>query len=166
MSQTTVNEPHGSAVVYRSVCHIVPAPGRLKMVTVPLEADAVPMGVHGAIAKHYKLTDGMYTPHAATLDYVVGATGGCLMGTLSGALTARQIATGDGRLTAETIGEIENEEGVLVIKRIIMRVMLRAPESQRATAERVIDVYAPTCPVYRSLCNAIDITTEIQFEAV
>jgi hypothetical protein len=33
-------------------------------------------------------------------------------------------------------------------------------------AERVIDEYAPTCPVYRSLCNAIDITTEIQFEAV
>ena len=164
MDETIVKDP--PAVVYRSVCRITPAPGRLKMVHVPLEADAVPMGVHGAIAEHYKLSDGQYAPHASTLDYVVGATGGCLMGTLNAALSAKQIATGDGRLTAETIGEIENEEGVLVIKRIIMRVTLRAPEAQRAAAEGVINVYASKCPTYRSLCNAIAITTELQFDAV
>ena len=110
-------------IVYRSVTQIDPAPGKLKMVRLSQEAAPVPMGVHGAIAEHYGLAEHSYVPHASTLDYIVGATGGCLMGTLNTALLARHIVTGDGRLTGEATGEIENIDGVLVIRRIRMRVV-------------------------------------------
>jgi uncharacterized OsmC-like protein len=165
MSHVAATEPN-AAIVYRSVTQIDPAPGKLKMVRLPQEAAPVPMGVHGAIAEHYRLAEGSYEPHASTLDYIVGATGGCLMGTLNTALMARQIATGDGRLTGEAIGEIENLDGVLVIRRIRMRVTLRAPEAQRDAAERAVEVYATKCPVYRSLCDAIAITTELDFQSL
>jgi len=153
-------------VVYRSEVRVETAPGGIKMVHLPVESEPVPMGMHGAIARHYKLPDGAYTPRASTLDYVVGATAGCLMGTLNRALLARKIDTSDGRLEAKAVGELESEDGVLVIRRIRMLVRLRAEESQREAAERVIAVYATACPVYRSLYKAIDISTELDFRPV
>jgi uncharacterized OsmC-like protein len=122
--------------------------------------------MHGPIARHYKVPEGAYTPRASTLDYVVGATAGCLLGTLNRALQARKIDTSAGRLEAQAVGELEVEDGVLVIRRIRMQVRLRAEESQRDTAERVVAVYAPACPVYRSLHRAIDISTELDFQPV
>jgi len=71
----------------------------------------------------------------------------------------------DGRLSAAVRGEIESEDGVLVIKRIHVRYHLRAPEDARETVERVHGFHADHCPVYRSLCAAIDITTELELEA-
>ena len=59
---------------------------------------------------------------------------------------------------------MELEGKVLVVKRIHLRLRLRAPESARATAERVHGVFAESCPVYRSLRAAIAITTELVFE--
>ena len=62
------------------------------------------------------------------------------------------------------MGEVELEDdGVLVIKRIHVRMQLRAPAAQRATAERAHGVYAVKCPVYRSLKGSIAITTELDF---
>jgi uncharacterized OsmC-like protein len=63
------------------------------------------------------------------------------------------------------VGEIEKEDGVLVIKRIHVKLKLKASEEHRATAERVHGMYAERCPVYRSLVGAIAITTELVFEA-
>ncbi len=63
------------------------------------------------------------------------------------------------------MGEIEKEEGVLVIKRIHVRMNLKAPAGERETAERVHGFYQDRCPVYRSLRAAIAITTELVFEA-
>ena len=54
---------------------------------------------------------------------------------------------------------------MLVIKRIHVRLRLQAPEEARAAAERVHGFYADKCPVYRSLKDAIDITTELVFES-
>jgi uncharacterized OsmC-like protein len=153
-------------VVYRSEVRVEAKPGAIKMVHLPAESEPVPMGMHGAIARHYKMADGAFTPRASTLDYVVGATAGCLMGTLNRALLARKIDTSDGRLEAKAVGELESEDGVLVIRRIRMQVRLRAEESQRETAERAIAVYATACPVYRSLYKAIDISTELDFQPV
>lgn len=65
---------------------------------------------------------------------------------------------------AEARGEIEKEDGVLVIKRISVRYHLRAPEQARATAERVHAMHHPFCPVYRTLSGCIDVTTEIEIE--
>lgn len=85
-----------------------------------------------------------------------------MMGTFAGALEARQVDASGGRLIAEVRGEIESEDGVLVIKRIHVALQLRAPEDARATVERVHGIYAQKCPVYRSLYKAIDITSSYE----
>ncbi len=164
MSETAVRSESHPEVIYRSEVQIEARPGGLKLVSLPAETEPVPMGMHGAIAAHYKLAEGTYTPHASTLDYVVGATAGCLAGTLGRALAASKIPVGDGRLKVEAIGELESDEGVLFIRRIRVVAHLQAEASQRAAAEQVIAVYAPKCPVYRSLYKAIDITTTLDFQ--
>ena len=67
---------------------------------------------------------------------------------------------------SETVGEVELEDHVLVIRRIHVVLKLKAEESQRETAIRVHGFYADKCPVYRTLKPAIAITTELLFEAL
>jgi hypothetical protein len=69
-----------------------------------------------------------------------------MLGTFGGALEARQIDAGQGRLTADVTGEVETEDGVLVIRRIHVAMRLMAPEQVRETVERVHGVYAMRCP--------------------
>ena len=85
-----------------------------------------------------------------------------MLGTLAGALDARQINAKDGRLTAEVRGEIESDDGVLVIRRVHVRFRLRAPESVRETVDRVHGVYQEKCPVYRTLRPAMQITSSCE----
>ena len=82
-----------------------------------------------------------------------------MLGTFGGALEARQIDASDGKLTADVTGEIETEDGVLVIKRIHVAMRLAAPEETRATVERVHGMYAMRCPLYRTLHNAIALSS-------
>ena len=83
-----------------------------------------------------------------------------MLGTFAGALDARQIDAKHGRLIAEVRGEVEStDDGVLVIRRVHVRFLLKAAESVRDTVERVHSVYKEKCPVYRSLRPAFDITS-------
>ena len=50
------------------------------------------------------------------------------MGTFGGALDARQIDASNGKLTADVIGDVEQEEGVLVIRRIHVAMRLVGPK--------------------------------------
>ncbi|MGH3105928.1 MAG: OsmC family protein [Rubrobacteraceae bacterium] len=86
-----------------------------------------------------------------------------MLGTFRGALVARQISYDD--LSAETVGEIETEDKVLVLKRIKQHFHLTAGEEDRATIERVLKVYADSCPVARSMKNCIEISSELDFTA-
>ena len=61
-------------------------------------------------------------------------------------------------------GEVELDGKVLVIRRIHVRLQLRAAEEHRAAAERVHGFFADNCPLYRTLKSAIAITTELAFE--
>lgn len=88
-----------------------------------------------------------------------------MMGTFGGALEARQIDASNGRLTADVTGEVESEEGVLVIRRIHVAMRLVAPEGVRATIERVHGVYAMRCPLYRTLHNAIQLASSFELVA-
>jgi uncharacterized OsmC-like protein len=65
----------------------------------------------------------------------------------------------------EATGEVELEGGVLVLRRIHVKLRLRGAEAQRETVERVHGIYADSCPLYRSLKPAIAITTEVALEA-
>lgn len=82
-----------------------------------------------------------------------------MMGTFGGALEARHIDASDGRLTADVTGEIETEEGVLVIRRIRVHMTLAAPAEHRDTIERVHGMYAMHCPLYRTLHGTIALTS-------
>jgi len=87
------------------------------------------------------------------------------MGTFGGALEARQIDASDGKLTAEVTGEVEEEDGVLVIRRIHVSMRLAAPEDTREKVERVHAVYPMSCPLYRTLHNAIRLTSSYDLVA-
>jgi uncharacterized OsmC-like protein len=89
-----------------------------------------------------------------------------MMGTFGGALEARQIDASDGRLTADVTGEVEQEEGVLVIRRIHVAMRLLAPEQVRETVERTHSIYAMRCPLYRTLHKAIQLTSSFQLVAI
>ena len=64
---------------------------------------------------------------------------------------------------AEALGEIELDDHVLVIRRIHVRLSLKAEEAHRETAARVHGIFADKCPVYRSLKASIAMTTELIF---
>ncbi|HVH65164.1 MAG TPA: OsmC family protein [Candidatus Acidoferrum sp.] len=83
---------------------------------------------------------------------------------MGGALEARGIAADESKLTAESEGDIEVDDGVLTIKRIRVRYTLRGcPEDKRDAAIRAHDHHHPRCPVYRSINGCINITTELVF---
>ena len=87
------------------------------------------------------------------------------MGTFGGALEARHIDASDGKLTEEVTGEVEEEDGVLVIRRIHVLMRLVAPEDTREKVERVHAVYPMSCPLYRTLHNAIRLTSSYDLVA-
>lgn len=59
---------------------------------------------------------------------------------------------------------MEDEDGVLVIKRIEVLYRLEAPSTERETIDRVHAMHRRHCPVYRSLEGAIDIETRLEIE--
>ena len=85
-----------------------------------------------------------------------------MMGTFGGALEARQIDASNGKLTAEVTGEVDTEDGVLVIRRIHVLMRLQASAEARATVERVHGMYAMNCPLYRTLHKAIQLSSLVE----
>ena len=65
---------------------------------------------------------------------------------------------------SETVGEVELEDNVLVIRRIRVRLMLKADPAYWETAQRVHGFFKDKCPIYRSLKPAIEMTTELVLE--
>lgn len=88
-----------------------------------------------------------------------------MTGTFGGALEARGIPAGEGYLESDTIGEIEKEGNVLVIKRINITYKLRVDpqllEEKRDAIDRVMRVHPNSCPVYRSISGSIDISATL-----
>jgi uncharacterized OsmC-like protein len=89
-----------------------------------------------------------------------------MLGTFGGALEARQIDASGGRLVADVTGEVEKEDGVLVIKRIHVNMRLAALEQVRETVDRVHGMYAMRCPLYRTLHGAIALTSSFELTAL
>jgi uncharacterized OsmC-like protein len=85
-----------------------------------------------------------------------------MVGTFGGALEARQIDASNGKLTADVTGEVETEEGVLVIRRIHVAMRLVAAVQATATVERTHGIYAMNCPLYRTLHKAIQLTSSVE----
>ena len=64
------------------------------------------------------------------------------------------------------VGEIEKDDGVLVIRRIHVNYKLHVPDPDevRDTVARVLEMHVDKCPVARSLKGAIDVTTAVEFQ--
>lgn len=88
-----------------------------------------------------------------------------MLGTFGGALEARQIDASHGKLVGDVTGEVETEDNVLVIRRIHVAMRLIAPESVRETVERVHGFYAMRCPLYRTVHNAIQLSSSYTLAA-
>ncbi len=83
---------------------------------------------------------------------------------MRGALEARKIQANRERLSSETVGEIEKDGNVLVVKRIHVIYNLRLAPDQREAAQRVLEFHADFCPVARTLKGSVEITTSLQME--
>jgi uncharacterized OsmC-like protein len=150
-------------VKYVSKVKVEPVEGKIRRAYLPVQEEPVMFGVHSEVAEHYGVSPEDVEPYDTTLDYLVAATGGWLLGTFSGALAARHVSFEN--LYGETVGEIETENKVLVVKRIKQTFHLVVDESEREKIERVLKVYADGCPVARSVKGSIDITSELDLRA-
>lgn len=63
----------------------------------------------------------------------------------------------------EARGEVELEDNVLIIKRIHVLYRLTTPRQDKEKVDRAYGIHEEKCPVYRSLCAAIAITTELDW---
>ncbi len=69
-------KPGMTDVAYQSRIRIERVKGPIRRAFLPAEQQPVIFGVHGAVAKHYKVAPDAYEPHATTLDYVIAAAAG------------------------------------------------------------------------------------------
>lgn len=141
---------------------VQPAPSRTKMLTVPVDGIVVPMGVHGAIARHFGLEDGTYEAHASTLDYLIGATVACLTGTFGGRLAPLGQSTLDGALLVKGEGDIVREGGAIRVSAIRVHYELTLAEGVlEADVRRAHANHHRFCPMTLSVGRCIDITTDL-----
>jgi uncharacterized OsmC-like protein len=91
-----------------------------------------------------------------------------MTGTFGGALEARGVPAGEGYLSSDTVGEIEKDGNVLVIRRIHIVYHLKIDAAllaeKRDAVERAYRAHPPSCPVHRSISGCIDITTDLVIE--
>ena len=63
-------------------------------------------------------------------------------------------------------GDVEVEDGVLVLRRIHVIFTLKGVAADKVeSARRAHEVFKMKCPVYRSIYRAIDVTTELSVAA-
>jgi uncharacterized OsmC-like protein len=153
-------------VVYVSKVRIERVKGPLRRAYLPVEEQPVLFGVHSEIAEHYGVDPAVHEPHATTLDYIVSAAAGWLTGTFGGALEARDIPAGDGRLVAQVTGEIVKDGKVLVIRRIHVQYHLKLDPSKREVAEKVHSFHADYCPAARTIRDCVTISTSLEMEDI
>lgn len=150
---------HSTKLLGTSVIRVKSAPGRARLVELPLRPDAVPMGVRDEVAQHYGLTDCQFQPMATTLDYLVGAAVACLTGSFGGRLGAIGQQTGNGELTAEGTGSLVVDKGVIKVRAIHVAYTLDIGEGiDDSAAQRAHNAHTRYCPVTRSIGDSLEIT--------
>ena len=89
-----------------------------------------------------------------------------MTGTFGGALEARGIPAGDGYLSSESVGELEKDNGTLVIKRVNVKYTLNVSADllaeKEAAIQRAFNLHPDSCPVYKTVHTSIDISKELE----
>jgi uncharacterized OsmC-like protein len=75
------------------------------------------------------------------------------------------VKASEGRLTSEAFGEVEVDDGVLVLKRIRVEYTLRLDaDADRDKVQRCFELHPSKCPLYRSIGSAVEMTTALRLE--
>jgi uncharacterized OsmC-like protein len=149
-------------VAHLSKVKIHKEPGKSKIIQVEGFPEVTRMGVHGGVAEFFKVQPD--EPLPSTLDYVVAAVGGCLTGTIAGALEARGIRTDSEKLEAEAEGRLEEIDGKLLLTHVTLRYRLKVPKELRASAERALEGHESRCPVSESVRRGITVEWHSEIE--
>jgi uncharacterized OsmC-like protein len=124
--------------------------------------DEVRMGVHGGVAEFFKLKPDQPLP--STLDYVVAAIGGCMAGTVAGALEARGISAAPDKLQVEAEGKIEEVEGKMILTHVSLLYRLKIPEGKRISVEKALEHHESLCAVSESIRRGIAVEWKGEIE--
>jgi organic hydroperoxide reductase OsmC/OhrA len=85
-----------------------------------------------------------------------------MLGTLNGALEAREINLLPDDITADVEGINEVRDGLPVLTRIVVRYTLRIPAGSRETVDRALARHGSKCPTAASLAGAVEVEWEAQ----
>lgn len=143
------------AHISRAKIHKEPGKNKVKRIQVEGFPGVTRMGVSGGVADFFKVSPD--EPLPSTLDYVVGAVGGCLTGTIAGALEGRGINTSPEKLEAHAEGTIEEIDGKLLLTGIKVTYRIKIPKAQREATERALEHHAARCPVSESVKRGITV---------
>jgi uncharacterized OsmC-like protein len=149
-------------VIHTSRIKIVREKGPTRRATIEGFTEPVYYGVHGGIMKFYKVEP--EKEHAATLDHIVAATAGWMMGTLATLMAEKKIPTPESLYWADVEGDIENVSGVLKITTIRVKYHLKATADQLSAAKECFSNYITRCPAAQSVIGSIKIEDELCFE--
>jgi uncharacterized OsmC-like protein len=151
-------------LIHTSKVKIQKEPGKSKIKRAEIEGfpGALRMGIHGGIAQYFKLSPD--EPMASTLDYIVAAVGGCMTGTVAGALEARGVRADPKKLQVEAEGKIEDVDGKMILTGIKLRYHLKVPANKRATVERALEHHEGLCAASESVRRGITVEWESEIE--
>jgi uncharacterized OsmC-like protein len=147
-------------LLHTSKVKIIREPGQSKIKSAEIEGfpGAVRMGVHGGIARYFKRVP--EEPMASTLDYIVAAVGGCMTGTVAGAMDARGLQADSGKLLTEAEGRIEEIDGKMILTNIKLRYHIKVPKDKRASVERALEHHEGLCAASESVRRGINVEWE------
>ena len=147
-------------LLHTSKVKIHKEPGNSKIKRAEIEGfpGAVRMGIHGGVAQYFKLSPD--EPMASTLDYIVAAVGGCMTGTVAGALEARGVRTDPEKLQVEAEGRIEEVDGKMILTGIKLHYHLKVPKDKRAAVERALEHHEGLCAASESVRRGIHVEWE------
>jgi len=149
-------------LIQASKVKISKEPGKSKIKRAEIEGfpGALRMGIHGGIAQYFKLSPD--EPMASTLDYIVAAVGGCMTGTVAGALEARGVSAAPDKLEVEAEGRIEDVDGKMILTGIKLHYKLKVPKHKRATVERALEHHEGLCAASESVRRGITVEWDSQ----
>ncbi len=144
-------------LIHNSKVKISKEPGKSKIKRAEIAGfpGAIRMGIHGGIAQHFKLSPD--EPMASTLDYIVAAVGGCMTGTVAGALEARGVSANPDKLEVEAEGRIEEVDGKMILTGVKMHYRLKIPKDKRAAVERALEHHEGLCAASESVRRGITV---------
>jgi uncharacterized OsmC-like protein len=87
-----------------------------------------------------------------------------MLGTLNGALEAREVRLDSGAMTATVKGFNEIVDRLPVLTRIEIEYRLRIPEGTRDVVDWALELHQSKCPTAATLRGAVDVTWTAEVE--